>query len=280
MSYYLKVLHELKVEGVDIADFKDTKRTVIKYKIQNSSSNSKVWLISFTDILALMLTFFVLLFSMSEPELESLSSPNSLVSPRLEMNQNLGAPQKMGDTDSINLNRVNFNKALDLGYLKNIIEKQQKDYPPLSKMQIIEDKDNQRMILILPEDLLFTSGSYQLSKNGQNAIRDAAHILKNIKNGIEIVGHTDNQVAESVAAPSHMLLSLKRARTVASGLKASGYERPVPYQGYGNALYQNLPKEWVAARRMSTARRVDIIVHAHDGSRQKRFGVAGVNTAP
>lgn len=280
MSYYLKVLHELKADGVEIADFAETKRSVKQFKIDYSATNSKVWLISFTDILALMLTFFVMLFSMSEPRTMLDSTPQALSSPRLEDKQNQGAPQNMGSEEAINLNRIGFNKALELGYLKNIIDEQKLSYPSLSKMKILEDKENGRLILMLPEELLFASASDRLSGKGQDAVADLANILKNIKNGIEVVGHSDPRPAKANTALSNMLLSIGRAKAVADFLKQQGYGRAIPYQGYGSALYTNLPQSWAEAQKLETARRVDIFIHAHDGSRQKRFGIAGMNINP
>lgn len=280
MSYYLKVLHELKADGVEIADFTETKRSVKQFRIDYSATNSKVWLISFTDILALMLTFFVMLFSMSEPRTMLDSTPQALSSPRLEDKQNQGAPQNMASEEAINLNRIGFNKALELGYLKNIIDEQKLAYPSLSKMKILEDKDNGRLILMLPEELLFASASDRLSGKGQDAVADLANILKNIKNGIEVVGHSDPRPAKIDPAMSNMLLSIGRAKAVADFLKQQGYGRAIPYQGYGSALYTNLPQSWTEAQKLETARRVDIFIHAHDGSRQKRFGIAGMNINP
>jgi chemotaxis protein MotB len=267
MSYYLKALHELKAEGVDVSYIH---RPIRLKPIVNSQGSSKVWLISFTDILALMLTFFVMLFAMSEPEKSPISAaPNSLSSPRLEENQKLGAPAHQGDIDSINLNRVDFNRALDLGYLKNILSEQQKNFKTLKKMQISEDKQNGRLVLILPNELLFASGQYGMITEGQQAIRDLAPILNNIKNGVEIIGHSDPRPLGK--GESNMVLSLKRAGEVAKLLKQNGYDRDIPYQGYGSALFRNLPQGWSEELKLQTARRVDIVIYDHNGSRVRSY---------
>jgi chemotaxis protein MotB len=276
MSYYLKAIHELKKEGVEIDHtLRGVRPKLSIANISNSQGSSKVWLISFTDILALMLTFFVMLFAMSEPEILPIISSDAISSPRLEQNQKLGATEYQGQVDSINLNRVGFNRALDLGYLKNIIVEHQKNFQSLHSMQIVEDKDNGRLVLILPETLLFSSGQYGMSEQGKIAVRDLTPILNNIKNGVEIIGHSDPKApkASSASGGSNMILSLNRAAEIAGGLKKNGYTRDIPYQGYGSALFGNLPEAWSDEQKLQTARRVDIVIYDHDGSRQKRFGI-------
>jgi chemotaxis protein MotB len=271
MSYILHSIHELKkLDGETLNPI----RFVSIKKIQNSSSSSKVWLISFTDILALMLTFFVMLYSMSEHNIDQQKPINNKIVgvENIDQNQLQGARDQAGAVDDISLNKISFNRALDLGYLQNILETYRDENINLKDMQISRDEKNGRIILILPEELLFASGQSNPSSRGMKSLGQLAKILSNIKNGVEVIGHSDPRATRD--GKSNLLLSLERAQAVAGVLEAQGYENGINFQGYGSALFDSLPSTWDDSRKLSTARRVDIVVHAHDGSRLKRFGIA------
>ncbi len=271
MSQFLQSLHELKKEEGEILN---PIRFVSIQKISNSSSSSKVWLISFTDILALMLTFFVMLFSMSEHNFDQQKAPNVKEAglEKIDQNQNGGPVGEAGAIDDISLNKISFNRALDLGYLKNILETYQKENRELAPMQMVQDNENGRIILMLPEELLFASGQSQLSAVGNKTVLRLVKILSNIRNGVEIIGHSDPRPRRD--GQSNLLLSLNRAESVATAMKKQGYPHALNVQGYGSALFDSLPDSLSEAEKLSTARRVDIVIQAHDGSRLKRFGIA------
>ena len=76
--------------------------------------------ITFTDTMALMLTFFVLMFAMSEPKPEYWSDMASALHTELkpfDVNVNDSGP-----VNAINLERVGYNKALDLNYLEEVLQ--------------------------------------------------------------------------------------------------------------------------------------------------------------
>ena len=82
---------------------------------------SAIWLISFTDLMGITLTFFVLLFTMSGTGKKEIS-PGQTDETFKEMSKFSGASEFGGPVDSISLNKIDFNKALELGYLKSVLE--------------------------------------------------------------------------------------------------------------------------------------------------------------
>ena len=88
--------------------------------VEEEHRGSKAWLVSFTDVMALMLTFFVLLFGMSKPEDSQWSEVSTAL--QNEFNRFYGPKFNRGLQDTVNISKINFNAALDLNYLKSIIE--------------------------------------------------------------------------------------------------------------------------------------------------------------
>lgn len=97
-----------------------------------------------------------------------------------------------------------------------------------------------RMVVKLPASVLFASGSADLSKDGQTALAEVAHILRQFSDRhFEVAGHTDNvPVAPPTPFKNNLELSAARAVMVtnflidkgmnAARLSAAGYSSYQP----------------------------------------------------
>jgi chemotaxis protein MotB len=97
-----------------------------------------------------------------------------------------------------------------------------------------------RMVVKLPAGVLFASGSAELSKEGKDALREVAGVLKQLQNRqFMVAGHTDNMPIDPKALPpspfkNNLELSTARALTVAEHLIASGMSpKRIVAAGYG-----------------------------------------------
>jgi chemotaxis protein MotB len=87
---------------------------------------------------------------------------------------------------------------------------------------------NGRMVVKLPAGVLFASGSAELSKDGKDALREVAGILRQVRDRrFMVAGHTDNLPIDPKAVPpspfkNNLELSTARALTVAQHLITSG----------------------------------------------------------
>jgi chemotaxis protein MotB len=80
-----------------------------------------------------------------------------------------------------------------------------------------------RMVLALPTDVLFASGSASLSEEGKAAIAEVAGVLATIKGRrFQVEGHTDNVPIRSRKYPSNWELAADRAVTVARTMTEAG----------------------------------------------------------
>lgn len=90
------------------------------------------------------------------------------------------------------------------------------------KLQVI--LRNGRMVVKLPAGVLFDSGSAELSKEGKDALREVALILRQMRDRrFMVAGHTDNvPIGTPSAFKNNLDLSTSRALVVAQHLVASG----------------------------------------------------------
>jgi chemotaxis protein MotB len=80
-----------------------------------------------------------------------------------------------------------------------------------------------RMVLQLPNDVLFASGQVELQPRGRAALKSIASVLKTIPNRhFQVAGHTDNVPIETDRFPSNWELSSARALEVMRVLVAEG----------------------------------------------------------
>lgn len=227
------------------------------------------WLISFTDVMALMLTFFVLLFAMSNPKKEDWEQLTKNIYE--SFNQFQGKIENRGDEDAININKINFSQALDLSYLKAIIRKLIEQSPELQVVQVIDNANS--LIISLPQDVLFESGSADLKSEANRALFILANSLRRIQNRVEIVGHTDPRPISGGAYSSNWELSLARAASVGAALQNVGYNKPLTLRGQASGRFEDMPDTITMNDRLDLSRRVDVVVMEDDGRSEKIFDI-------
>lgn len=92
-----------------------------------------------------------------------------------------------------------------------------------------------RMVLSLPNDVLFDSGSSTLSKPGIEALKQVAAVLRELpKRRYQVAGHTDDVPIQTAQFPSNWELSTARATRVVKLLADEGVPQGVlSAAGYG-----------------------------------------------
>lgn len=225
-----------------------------------------LWLITFTDIMALMLTFFVMLYAMSSPKEDEWKKVSSALSRGLSKFDS--AAWKAGEQDTVEIEKLDMTQALNLKYLKTLLEEIIKQDERLKDAVLVLQED--RLIMALPTDLLFETGSADVGTEGKKSLYAVADLFSRIKNRIEVIGHADPRQGqgETPQFSSNWQLSLSRAASVAAVLESVGYKRSVTVRGLSSARYDELPADMSEEERLSLARRVDIVIMKDDGSQR------------
>ncbi len=82
-----------------------------------------------------------------------------------------------------------------------------------------------RMVVELPEGILFESGRARLKEEGKEALAEVARVLREIPNrDFQVAGHTDNVPIRTRRFPSNWELSTQRAVNVVRFLLEQGFE--------------------------------------------------------
>jgi chemotaxis protein MotB len=81
-----------------------------------------------------------------------------------------------------------------------------------------------RMVVELASDILFPSGSAQLSEEGRATLEQAGAILAEVERDFQVEGHTDDDPISTARFPSNWELAAGRAITVVRTLSDAGVQ--------------------------------------------------------
>lgn len=172
----------------------------------NQSSSS--WMVTFTDLITLILVFFILLFSMSQIDLQKFKAAvdsiqkegNGLQPDQTSIENKNPSPsdaKKQEDQQDQLLKKVNT-------YIKD----------NHLKAQMTAKRDERGVVLVLQEAVLFDTGEAKVLKNAETLLHQIAVLLHTIPNDIQVEGHTDSRNISTYRYPSNWELSAARASGV------------------------------------------------------------------
>lgn len=173
------------------------------------------WMLTFADVVSLLLTFFVLLFALSGVQTERFRNVADALS------RALNPPLAAAPTGAAirNVGRAPAAPGADLGYLASLFEAVLRDAPELAAADVVLEDD--RLLLRLPEAAVFVPGSPMLAPSARRAVAALAEALAGIDNRIAVT------VSGADASAAALETSLARAAGLANALRAGGVDRPV-----------------------------------------------------
>lgn len=211
-------------------------------------------MLTFTDLVSLLLTFFVLMFSMSQLEIERWRAIAASFSAFLDMPASGIAPTEPA---RYAIRTVTPRRALNLGYLAAVL-KQNLSASPLSS-GIAITRDGERLRVMVPADLAFAPGSAKLADRATPVLVAIASVLRTISNDVATEGHADPVPVSGSEFESNWALSLARAEAVAVVLRTVDGREDIVARGYADSRFADLPVGEMEGRR-ALARRVDIVI--------------------
>lgn len=222
---------------------------------QSGGGGRPVWLVTFADLVALLIAFFVMLFATQRVDAEKWEALTEALSRRLNPDQTILIARPSAE---MNVERLSPERAIDLRYLEAVVADKTRVQPELAGLALRRYED--RLVIALPAELLFEVGSANAKPSARPVLFALAGMLGAIGNRIEVVGHTDPTPVAGSRFRSNWELSIARAVTVASELRQAGYDRPLAPSGYGATKFRELPPRVAGDARLAVARRVDVVI--------------------
>jgi chemotaxis protein MotB len=228
--------------------------TIVSPYPQRTSASRSNWLVTFADLIALVLAFFVMIYATHRVEQGDWQSMVKSLS------QSLNAAGDVQDkpTAAQNIRLLDRPRAMALSYLEALLKGLQRSEPLLSK--ILLHRLDDRLIVALPGDLLFSAGRADPVDGAAQRVAVLANVLRNVSNRIDIFGHTDPSPVAGHVFESNWELSLARAEAVANMLQTAGYPRKLGAFGLSDTRFEDLVEIKSPSQKLKLARRVDIVI--------------------
>jgi chemotaxis protein MotB len=188
---------------------------------------SNAWMITFTDLVALMLTFFVLLFSMSQVQQQKWQSIVESLASNLSTVQNIETTKIAADYQ---VEAEIVPQGAYLEYLEPILREHLASDPLLANAVVELAADG--VSISFPEARLFAGQTKELSARGEKVVNALAGVLQYLDNAIDVNTRisADDRIGEQ-----DWELALARSVAVVRILAQSGFTGPIVARGGGGA---------------------------------------------
>ena len=228
--------------------------TIVSPSPEHSAAARANWLVTFADLIALVLAFFVMMYATQRVEQGDWQAMVKSLSQSL--NTQSDAQDKPAAAKNVSL--INRPGAIELSYLEALLRSLQQSEPVLS--EILLHRLDDRLIIAFPGDLLFHPGRADPVDGAAHRVAVLANVLRNVSNRIDVFGHTDPSPVAGHVFESNWELSLARAETVAEMLQTAGYPRKLGAFGLADTRFEDLAEIKSRSRKLKLARRVDIVI--------------------
>lgn len=213
---------------------------------RHATAGRTLWLISITDLMSLLLAFFVLMYAMGEPDTGRWQQMTGGLSARsMAPTPSDVAPEARA---AFNAATLEPHSAVNLDYLSALLRTQIADQPDLAGLVVLREDD--RVVIVLPGEAMFEHGGVLLSDRGRRALFLLGDVVARVGNRIEVLGQAGR---EGVDAAQGWERGLTRAVAVSAALRQAGYPRDLV------ARSAMTPR----AARGAVDGRVDLVVREH-----------------
>ena len=227
--------------------------------IEEEAEGAPAWVVTFGDLMSLLLCFFVLLLSFSEMDRNKYRVVSGSVK------NAFGIQRKKPIFESPKGSKMiakEFDQAIVLtrieDVVKPIINELEEEFEEFKGFVEVESTENQVTIRMMGE-ATFDTGKAELRSNFVPLLQEIGKVLEKTRGEIIVAGHTDNVPLVGGPYGSNLGLSMARAGAVAEFLLNSSTIDPQRLSTMGFGEYRPLASNETAAGRQKN-RRVEIIV--------------------
>ncbi len=219
---------------------------------KSGHDNSDRWLLTYADLITLLLGLFVILYSMS----------------KVDSSKYLGVVKALGGMfgqqgvlqgSSVPMSGEALNSQAEIaGKIRSML------YDDLKSKMVEVSQDSRGVVVHLAEELLFPSGSATLKTSSLSKLDKLGEVLATLPNDLRVEGHTDDVPINTPTFPSNWQLSVARAMNTGDYLMSRHGLSPERVTIVGYSQYKPLVPN-TSDENKAKNRRVDIVIIS-DGS--------------
>lgn len=231
---------------------------MVPKKEEAEKENSERWLVTYSDLITLLLIFFVVLYSMSSvsaKKFDELAQSMAVVFGQGGRSGVLDGGRSVIPDMAVHKQKRN---------ITNTREQIRRMIANLGLEGKITVREEDRGIVISVKDtVFFKPGSADLGEKAQEIIANVASLLSGLPNSIRVEGHTDNIPIHTFKYYSNWELSTARATNVLHYMVQEKRIDPVRFSAAGYGEFKPVESNDTEAGRAAN-RRVDIVILNED----------------
>ncbi|SPD75219.1 OmpA/MotB domain protein [uncultured Desulfobacterium sp.] len=221
---------------------------------RDDKKNLDRWLLTYADLITLLLAFFVVMYSLSRVDAKKFGKIQEALSGILN-----GGPAAISEGKKA-IPLPDSGDALNFVKLQSVGEAIKEGAKEVEKDTLINTEIAERGLIIhIMEQALFKSGSAELGPEARVVLDLMARKLKDMSNHIRIEGHTDNHPIHTAKYPSNWELSSDRSTQVLRYLTETHNFDPRKMSALGFGEFRPIADNDADDNRAKN-RRVDIVV--------------------
>ncbi|TFJ92574.1 flagellar motor protein MotS [Lentibacillus salicampi] len=201
---------------------------------QENRSGAPKWMVTYSDMVTLILVFFILLFSVSQIDMVkfdaiSESFKNRMIFDFYPSPVPMENPTENTSDQESGKNSNEFENPTQLENMNDRDDETEDDQDALDELMeqverylqehnltnvISASRTDQGVVLVLQESILFETGEADILDSGKPFLDKIGKLLTNIPNYVKVEGHTDDRPISNYKFPSNWELSGARASSV------------------------------------------------------------------
>jgi len=229
----------------------------------HDNAGSMRWLLTYADMITLLMAFFIMMYSMSVLNMEKFREV------AFSIRSGFGGPLEGGPgmlsfpqrKDSITPNMDDMAESSGLGAISGVAKEMGEYIKRQGLGQIVRMRVEERglVVSLVTDEVMFDRGRAELRPKAKLILRKVAEVARKIPNDIAIEGHTCDLPIRTAQFPSNWELSTARATMVVRYLIEQNGIAPQRVSAAGYADSRPLARNDSEAHRMLN-RRVDIVI--------------------
>lgn len=223
--------------------------------VSTELTSGNAWMLTFADLLSLLLTFFVLVFSMNTVKFDNWAAVVRTMSDEFNPNRPAVSPTKHETPTSVMQVKA---KGLKLAYMREVLARNMQQIPLFQSAHVYLVND--QVVISIPASVLFDRKRATPTGDAVEALRALTGVLIQVRNKIQVAGHTDQAPVANQLFRSNWELSLTRARVIAGIIADAGYRQNMAVLGFADTRFHQLDGSLTQERRYDLAERIDIII--------------------
>jgi len=231
---------------------------VRKKKHNEEHENAERWLLTYADLITLLLAFFIMMYTFSKQDGQKYQEVSTHL--KTIFAGGTGIAQKGNISGTAPLNPMPI-KVVSSNEIKKQIEQEIKTVADTNglKDNISVLSDERGIVIRIMDKAFFDEGKAELKDSAKSTLDKIVPVIKQINNHIRVEGHTDNVPIKTNEFKSNWELSVRRGTEVVRHLIERGGVPPQRISASGYAEYRPIVDNDTMTNR-ALNRRIEIVV--------------------